>query len=491
MTARFTRRGFLLGGVGVLALAACTTDEPEPSATPTPTTEPEPSPSNDLLPAPAAFERSTWSTNEAFLGATSFLAVGGTTEARATLGSSVGRRLFFAGEHTAVEHPGMVTGAWRSGLRAAQEVLGVAEEGDRVLVVGAGIAGATAAAEIAAEGYEVIVLEARDRSGGRIGSVADDRWPFPVERGAAFLDTEADAELLAVLLEQGIETTPLFGREVRDADGRPGEEPVPGSGVVESALALAADAPEDVSLLSALGAVIAGQPGVDSASLGAYLRTVIEPRTGAASTAVSAKNGVQERIDPLELIGDGEDVGRPVAVTGGLENLVRSLLDGLDVRLGSGVAEVDVRDDAVGVRLSTGESLSGHRVVVAVPLGVLKAGGVTFDPPLPQAHLDALDLVGVGSRESVLLRWEAPFWDTDATLWTVTGTDSRFACWINLEPSTGEPVLIGVAAADSAEYLARLGDQQVLDLAAAALVPFRAAPGASTAPTETAEPTEP
>lgn len=491
MTARFSRRGFLLGGVGVLALAACTTEEPEPTPTPS-TSEPEPSPSNDLLPAPAAFERSTWSANDAFLGATSFLAVGGTAESRATLASSVNARLFFAGEHTAAVRPGMLTGAWNSGRRAAQEVLGVAEEGDRVIVVGAGLAGATAAADLAAEGYEVIVLEARDRAGGRIGSIADDRWPFPVERGGGFLDTDADAELLEVLLDQGIETVPLFGREVRDDTGRAAEEPLRGSGVVASALAVAEQAPEDVSLLSALGTAIAADPSaVDSASLGAYLRTVIEPRTGAASTALSARNGVRERVDPLELIGDGEQLGRPVAVTGGLENLVRSLLDGLDVRLGSGVAEVDVREDAVGVRLSTGESLSAQRIVVAVPLGVLKARGITFDPELPQAHLDALEQVGVGARETVLLRWEAPFWNTDATLWTVTGTDSHFACWVNLEPATGEPVLVGVAAAGSAEYLAGLGDQRVLDLAVNALLPFRAGPGASSAPSETAEPTEP
>jgi monoamine oxidase len=459
----------------VLALAACTADEPQPSSSPSASASPSPSPSSDALPAPAAFERSSWSTTDAFLGAASFLAVGGTAETRATLATSVGTRLFFAGEHTAEAGPGSVTGARNSGLRAARELVGMAEPGERVLVVGAGMAGATAAFELAAEGFEVIVLEARERSGGRIGSIASADWPFPVERGAAFFDTEADAELLDALDEAGIATVPLVATEVRNPDGTQGSAPVAGAELVASAVSFAEGQAEDRTLLAALGAVMAGSPGgVDAASLGAYLGTVIERRTGGGSRDLSAQHGVAERIDPLEYVGT-DAPGRALAVTGGLENYIRVLLDGLDVRLANGVAEVSVRDEAVGVRLTTGESLTAQRIVVTAPLGALKSGGITFRPELPQTHRDALERVDVGRRESVLLRFEEPFWDSTAALWTVTGARRHFASWVNLEPATGEPVLLGVVAAESAEYVSRLGDQQVLDLAIESLLPFRAA----------------
>ncbi|CAM9423377.1 unnamed protein product, partial [Discosporangium mesarthrocarpum] len=56
---------------------------------------------------------------------------------------------------------------------------------DRVLVIGAGLAGLSAARELAHKGYEVVVLEARDRCGGRINT--SNLGGVPVDLGAAFI----------------------------------------------------------------------------------------------------------------------------------------------------------------------------------------------------------------------------------------------------------------------------------------------------------------
>src|ERR1044071_5350710 len=56
-----------------------------------------------------------------------------------------------------------------------------------VIVIGAGVAGLNAARELTAAGLRVVLLEARDRIGGRIDTVHDPRWPVPIERGAEFI----------------------------------------------------------------------------------------------------------------------------------------------------------------------------------------------------------------------------------------------------------------------------------------------------------------
>src|SRR4051812_35763173 len=137
------RRTFLLGSGIVLSLAACTPAKPEPTATPTPSPTPVATPGP--VPRPAASERSAWTANPYARGAVSYLPVGSTAEARASLRAPVLGRLFLAGEAPSTESRGTVAGAIASGRRAADEVAAAAAQGERIGVIGAGAAGATAA----------------------------------------------------------------------------------------------------------------------------------------------------------------------------------------------------------------------------------------------------------------------------------------------------------------------------------------------------------
>src|SRR4029453_2230491 len=56
-----------------------------------------------------------------------------------------------------------------------------------VLIIGAGVAGLAAARAIATSGFSVTILEARDRTGGRIYTIRDPKLPVPIELGAEFI----------------------------------------------------------------------------------------------------------------------------------------------------------------------------------------------------------------------------------------------------------------------------------------------------------------
>lgn len=445
---RITRRTLLLGagaGVASVLLASCT-PEPVPTPTPTRTREPEPPPG---VPAPAGSIRSTWSTDPFALGAASFTPVGVLSDTRSALARPVDKRLFFAGEATDPEAPGTVRGAINSGTRAAEEVLIPATSGERIAVVGAGLAGVTAASLLLEAGMAVTVFEARDRIGGRVHSQVDDAWPVPVQLGA-WLFGEDDADVQKRMRTGDVDLVELSGDRWRGPDGDVDPiDPEP----FDAAITTAQAAPQDTSVADALTAAGIDPDAADTAAL----LTILAARTGAGADELSSWF-----TPPLP-------TGDPTAATGDLTPFVEQALDGVTVGLNSPVARLAYDDSGVSVRLGTGEALSFDRVVVTVPLGVLQDGSIEFDPPLPFSNRGAVAALGMGAIETVWLRWDEPFWDNEEAIWHAVGADVAIPTWINLRPSTGENVLVGIVGAAAAVEFAKLAEDKAIEAALASL----------------------
>ena len=385
----FDRRTFLIGagsGLTLLALSACTVVQPSPTRTPTAT------PSGGVR--PAGMVRSNWGNDQLAHGSLSFVYIGASEQQRSALAAPIDNRVFFAGEATSLENGGTVQGALESGERAAAEVATIALPGERVTIVGAGAAGAAAARKLTTLGFEVTVIDARDRTGGRIHTAISDAWPVPVEFGAILVKGE--------VADPGVATAALGAVETRDASG----------------------------------SVVAGVSSVDNLY-------GIDPTAGSV-------------------------------VTGRYASLVTDLLGDTQVYLSTTVVGIAHDDDSVSVRLGTGESLTAERVIVTVPLGVLKQGAIEFSPELPDEHQTAIDALGMGTVDTVWLRFDEPFWTTDATAWRLTESESDLTTWINLQPLTGEPVLVALVGGDAAERVAAMSDDAVIAAAIEALTPFAA-----------------
>src|SRR5690606_37909105 len=155
----------------------------EPAPSPTPTRSPSPLPTSDV-PLPAASMRNTWSGDPFSRGAASYTRVGVQESTRQKLAEPVEGRVYFAGEATDVDDPGTVRGALHSGQSAAMRLRASVADGERIAVIGAGLAGAMVASELTEADVEVTVFEARDRVGGRVHSQLDDSWPLPVQLGS-------------------------------------------------------------------------------------------------------------------------------------------------------------------------------------------------------------------------------------------------------------------------------------------------------------------
>ncbi|WP_261987678.1 FAD-dependent oxidoreductase [Microbacterium sp. 4-7] len=471
-----TRRTLLIGaGAGVLGvlLASCT---PEPVPSPTPDRSPTPKPTAGSI-TPAAFARSSWTTDPFALGAASFTPVGTQASAREALAEPIDDRLFISGEATDVDAPGTIAAALRSGDRAADQLLRAADSGERVAIVGAGLAGAAAAARLVAEGLQVTVFEARDRVGGRVQSVIDDKaWPFPAQLGGWLLGSSDDV-LLDALNALDIRTVPVTGSLWRSTDGD--VEPVPIE-PVQAAIATAQQGLTDASLDDALAAAGADleEPGL------AALLASVAASAGADASDVSTWFPPRLPVDEM------------VAPLGDLTPAIEGLLEGAKLSLSSPVSRVAYDEAGVSLGIASGESLSFDRVLITVPLGVLKSEGLQFSPALPFGHRGAIAELGMGRIETVWLRFEDPLIVAEpepepepepeegadaadasaATLWHVVGGDALIRTWINLAPATGENVVVGIVGGEAAGTFAELNDQKAVEAAIASLAPFLSAP---------------
>lgn len=466
-----TRRTLLIGaGAGVVGilLASCT---PEPAPTPTPDRSPTPQPTAGSI-TPAAFARSSWATDSFALGAASFTPVGTQGSARDALAEPIDGRLFLAGEATDAEAPGTMAAAVRSGERAAGQLRRAADDGERVAIIGAGLAGATAAALLVADGLQVTVFEARDRIGGRIHSVVDEKaWPFPAQLGG-WLIGASDVALLDELNRLDVRTATLAGSLWRSTDGD--VDPV-STEPVQAAIAAAQQGLEDTSVEDALTAA-----GADPAEPGlAALLASVAASSGA--DAASLSTWFPPSLPPDE----------STAPLGDLTPTIEGLLEGAKLSLSSPVSRVAYDESGVSLGIASGESLSFDRVLITVPLGVLKSEGLQFAPALPFGHRGAIADLGMGQIETVWLRFDDPLIaaapesddDADATadetgpaIWHVVGGDALIRTWYNLAPVTGENVVVGIVGGEAAEKFAALDDQKALEAAIDSLGPFLASP---------------
>jgi monoamine oxidase len=417
------------------------------------------------VPTPKVMLRTSWSTDEFARGAYSYLAVGATPEMREVLAAPLGDRVFFAGEATASDHPSTVHGAQASGRRVVDEVIEVADSGDLVVVVGAGAAGIEAAHGLAAAGFEVLVIEARDHVGGRIHAEMVDG--LALELGASWVHDVEASDLADQLAQLGISTAPfdydeeaLLGRDGRpivDIDRFVG----PAREAIDAAIDWANDRDEDVSLADALDQSGAGA-SVDPVALNTFDESEVAAEYGAAAAEMSAWWGFEEGSEGDDLI-----------VLGGYDGIIRARADGLDVSLNRPVSGIRWNDDGVSIVDRAGLVVEADRVIVTVPLGVLKAGAITFEPPLPADKIDAIERIGMGLLDKVWFVFDEAFWTEESLMWNlVAEPGTPYTEWFNLQPLLGRPILLSLIGGPQARDWATRSDDEVKAAALGSLQRF-------------------
>ena len=441
------RRDFLAGlTVSAMGLAACGSSAPTGKAS-------GPTPVRSTLPDLVDWRITRWRADPWARGAYSYLAPGTSSTTRRTLAQPVDARIFFAGEATDLDHPATVHGALASGRRAAAEVLATAPPGP-VVVVGAGVAGLGAARDLVAAGRPVVVLEARDRIGGRVWSV--EMSDTVVDLGGSWLHGLRDNPLTRITESLGIELVPTDYEDALLFDSNGAPVPWIRLGDQYEAVEELLDGSRSTrSMAPAVEQLRSNFSGDDRRFLEYVLASEID-HWFAAGPEDLAFSGVHE--------GSWSRGGDAVPRTS-YRPIIDWLATDLDVRPGQPVRKIQLSPHGVTVTSDQDEHRGGA-VVVTVPLGVLQAGTIHFQPALPTPKSAAIKSLGMGVMDKVILRFDEAFWDSEVDLFShASDPPGHFIEWYNAVPWTGQPVLVGFNAGRPADEIETWSDAETLSAA--------------------------
>jgi monoamine oxidase len=301
-----------------------------------------------------------------------------------------------------------------------------------VLVVGAGMAGLSAARSLADAGWPVRVIEARDRIGGRVYTNRD--WGVPVEMGASWIHGTTDNPLveLAQRAQAQLVPTDYYGwaKLAVDPQLQPLDyNPKTWRKFVERARGQV----DGGSLATAVNDAATSEElsDTDRAQLAFYITTEIENEYAANADQLSATT-----FDKGDYASGEQDT-----VTSGYDALPRLLANGLEIVLNTPVTAIARRDNTVVVQAGS-RSFEGPAAIVTVPLGVLKSGAVTFDPPLPDGHARAVNALGFGALSKSYFRFSRRTWNVENAFYQFIGRQpGLWSQWFTLSSAAGPIVL--------------------------------------------------
>lgn len=353
------------------------------------------------------------------------------------------RRLLKAGLVSTVALPALLPGRARASIADVD-----------VIVIGAGIAGLAAARRLVELGYETIILEADSAAGGRIKT--DWTLDAPFELGAGWI--------------HGPDGNPVSDL-ARAADASPFVTDDESYRVFAANGDLMAEDQIAAGFrrLEKLYAEIDGELDSDMplskaiARMGGKLKS--DPVVNWMTSAYTefSTGGPIDTLSAYYFDEDGVYPGDDVILTRGYESIISQMAGTLDIRLNTRVQAVAYeKGDGAVVSTNAGD-FEASFVICTVPLGVLKAGDIRFDPPLPKSHRRGIETIGMGNVTKLALKFDHAFWPQDVQYFgLMSETRGRWNYFLNYRTFSDENILLGLCVGAYAQKAEAMSDDEMV-----------------------------
>ncbi|XP_057340413.1 uncharacterized protein LOC130677593 isoform X2 [Microplitis mediator] len=391
--------------------------------------------------APTVIKRTTWNTNENFLGTYSFrgvqdyIAGARIEDYAAPIQLEDKPVLLFAGEGTS-DHYGMVNGAIEAGWREADRLINYYNPSPRIIIVGSGASGIAAASRLLENGFNnIAILEAENRMGGRV---------YSVEIGAEWVHGEKDNVAFELawplgLLERFSENTEFkFGLKIFGSSGQ----------IIPEKIANPLQMQLD-TLSESIGDNI---NSLKTGSLGEYAERKFNTYfMNHPEITTDQHKPLLHLLNLMEMVMEAAESWNEVSATGEYEECEGDQVNNwkertywtiLDIlmkkypnpeeelpvksmtQLNTKVYNIHYDETPIKVTTTDGRTHLADHVIFTPSLGVLQKNYNTFfSPPLPEKKLNAIKNLSFGRVAKIIVYYENPWWLDDpiymrAIYWT-------------------------------------------------------------------------
>lgn len=331
-----------------------------------------------------------------------------------------------------------------------------------VIIIGAGAAGLMAAKELSAAGRSICILEARNRIGGRIHTITDERFSYPVEAGAEFIHGKLE-HTFRLIKEAKLDLYSIKGNiyQVINAEWKKENEFFQRAEELEKALA---ELKEDMPLKEFLSKYF---PGVKNSK---FRKAVTQFAEGydAADTSRFSSLAFKKEME--------EEDDNDYRLKKGYTPLMQYLWNeceakGTVLRLDTIVKEISWNKQPVQAKTNNG-IYKAKQVVITVPLGIWQArkesnGSISFIPELNEKKAAAKQL-GFGGVIKVIVQFDEVFWKEKAKNIGFILSDKSIPTWWAQEPDK-HPMLSGWVAGPASKKMQQLSNEAIMQKAISSL----------------------